>query len=170
MQPHLRSDGKLRSHCKWTTEDPQMTLQQRQVKFGNQWYIVQTTARGSRTIPTRQNPELGQRSPRSHGLRLRAPGDRDPSRTFLFTSTTTAIAGTFVSVFRTRFRILRSERVVYSNTLILSVRRAPCVFSGTHHNRFQISLLRSHVSTVLFDAEWTLHGSRLTVGVRNSAT
>ena len=37
-----------------------MTPQQRQVKFGNQWYIVQTTARESRTIPTRQNPELGQ--------------------------------------------------------------------------------------------------------------
>ena len=37
-----------------------MAPQQRQAEFGNQWYIVRTTAGGSNTIPTRQHPELGQ--------------------------------------------------------------------------------------------------------------
>ena len=37
-----------------------MTLQQRQAQFGKQWNVVQTTAGGTNTIPTRQHPELGQ--------------------------------------------------------------------------------------------------------------
>ena len=37
-----------------------MTPQERHAQLRNQWYTVQTTARGSNTIPTRQHPELGQ--------------------------------------------------------------------------------------------------------------
>ena len=37
-----------------------MTPQQRQAQLGNQWNVVQTTAEGSNTMPTRQHPELGQ--------------------------------------------------------------------------------------------------------------
>ena len=38
----------------------EMTSQQRQEQFGNQWYIVQTTTGGSNTLPTRQHLEVGQ--------------------------------------------------------------------------------------------------------------
>ena len=50
--------------------------------------------------------------------------------------------------------------------------RTPCttVFCSTHHNRFQISLLRCHFSVSLFEAEWNLHGSRPTLGVRKSGS
>ena len=37
-----------------------MTPQQRQTQFGNQWYVVQTTAGGPNTTPARQHSELGQ--------------------------------------------------------------------------------------------------------------
>ena len=37
-----------------------MTPQQGQAQFGNWWNVVQTTAGGSNTMPTRQHPELGQ--------------------------------------------------------------------------------------------------------------
>ena len=37
-----------------------ITPQQRQARFGNQWHLLQTTAGGSNTIPSRQHPELGQ--------------------------------------------------------------------------------------------------------------
>ena len=36
-----------------------MTPHQRQAQFGNGWHVVQTTARGSNTVPTRQHRELG---------------------------------------------------------------------------------------------------------------
>ena len=45
---------------KLTSEYHKMAPQQRQERFGNQQHIVQTTAGGSNTIPTRQHPELGQ--------------------------------------------------------------------------------------------------------------
>ena len=37
-----------------------MAPQQRQAQFGKQWNVVQTTAGGTNTTPTRQHPELGQ--------------------------------------------------------------------------------------------------------------
>ena len=51
-----------------------MTPQQRQARFGNQWHPVQTSVVVSNTIPTRQHPELGQahRARRDHNYTQRA--------------------------------------------------------------------------------------------------
>ena len=46
----------------------------------NQWYLVQTSAGRSNTIPTRQHPELAKNSPRPNELSIGAAGDRQPSK------------------------------------------------------------------------------------------
>ena len=61
MQENSRSYGIMESWVK-IAKGPRkthtVTPQQLQANFGNQWYVVQTTAGGSNTVLTRQHPEL----------------------------------------------------------------------------------------------------------------
>ena len=63
VQEHDRTYETMESWDK-LAEEPRnthtMTPQQRQANFGNLWYVVQTTAEGSNTIPARQQTEVGQ--------------------------------------------------------------------------------------------------------------
>ena len=116
-----------------------MTPQQRPAQFEHRWYIVQTTASGSNTIPTRTCTC----SPRSHGLSFEAAVDRQPSRR--------SVQKMFLKCPQNSIQDLAIRAgEVQSNTLILSTHRGPFVVSRTPHNRFEISLSRCNFSVRLF--------------------
>ena len=81
----------------------EMTPQQRQAQFKNQWYVVQTTAEGSNTIPTRQHPELGQ----AHRVVIRRSVRPVVKQEVLLQKHSNNERFFF---FRTRSNMLRSER------------------------------------------------------------
>ena len=89
-----------------------MTSQQRQEQFGNQWYVVQTTAGGSNTIPTRQHLEVGE----AHRARMHYNSTQRATATLRKHSD----RETSLLLKKTRSIILRSERELWNNTFTLS--------------------------------------------------
>ena len=71
-------------------------------------------------------------------------------------------------------RRINSDSTFLFLTLQDVTKRPPCtthhVFSSTHQNQFQISLLRCHFSVWLFEVEFNLNGNRPTLGVLKSAS
>ena len=79
MQVNSRTYETMKSRDKvasGTRKTHNMTSQQWQAQFGNQWNVVQTTAGESNTMPTRQHLELGQASSPRPTRASRRPSDR----------------------------------------------------------------------------------------------